>query len=110
MKKLLFAIAAVCCIAFTSSCTKVVVAQYGYDATELKYMTGYDSEAEAFITECKATNDSFNGKEFTETQYINAFDVIVTNYNNKHIFGTFKLFRDTQDNVIKSYTMTAAKE
>lgn len=106
MKKALVLVAAVVCLALTS-CTKTIVAQYGYDGTELKYAPGHDDEAQAFAEECQSTAARFDGTEFTETQFINAFEVVVNKYNHRYIQGPFKLFKDSQSNVIKTFYMTA---
>lgn len=110
MKKLLLLIATVCCIALTSSCQKTG-ATCGYDATELKYIDtpeGYTA-AQNFLNECQSVNGSFDKTEFTENEYISAMEKVVNKYDHQYISGPFKIFKDNEKNVIKTFNMTFAE-
>lgn len=108
MKKVLFLIAAVACIAMTS-CSKQVIGLCGYDATAMVYYGGDEgkAEAEAFLSECTVALNKLDGTEFTEKQFINTFSSIVSKYDHKHLEGPFKLWRDETTNVIKTFNMVA---
>lgn len=103
MKKILFAIAAVCCIALTSACTKSVY--YGLDAKSLRYPSSKEDVAKAFSAECSQVSNNFSGTSFTEDQYITAISVVVDKYNHKYIDGPFHIYKETSDNIIKTFNM-----
>lgn len=102
MKKIIFSIAAVCCIALTS-CTKVVTASYSLDGNGLSYPTTKESVATDFGNECNQVARSFDGKSFTRDQFVTAIGVVVDKYNHKYIDGPFKVLEDGI--VVKTFQM-----
>jgi len=102
MKKIIFTIAAVCCIALTS-CTKVVTATYDLNGAGLSYPSAKQSVADAFSNECNQVLRSFNGKSFTQDQLVSAIGDVVEKYNHMYIDGPVKVLEDGV--VIKTFQM-----
>jgi len=103
MKKIIFTIAAVCCIALTSSCTKEILASYSLDASGINYPSSQQSVANAFGDECSQVARSFDGTSFTQDQFVTAIGVVVDKYNHKYLDGPFKILKDGA--VIKTFQM-----
>ena len=84
---------------------------YGFDLSEVKYISGYDSTAEAFIKDLNKALESFQGKEVTDELVIQRVQSVVDAYDNDVIFGTLVLKTGSTPNLdsmrtLKTFNMT----
>ena len=84
---------------------------YGFDLSEVKYISGYDSTAEAFIKDLNKALESIQGKEVTDELVIQRVQSVVDAYDNDVIFGTLVLMIGNTPNLdsmrtLKTFNMT----
>ena len=124
MKKILMAAVALICMTMTS----MVFTSCGDEKVEIKpinehvyyqlkdldnvlYYKAYKAQAAAFINELAAViSSATEQQDITSEQIIIRIQNVVDQYNNKAIYGTFKLQESNNGSTwktIKTYTMTA---